>query len=52
MKIIAFSTWQCPQIFTVKSNREAKRLKNQLKNQQFLVEIKTEMEWKKENELD
>ncbi len=49
MKVIAYSNWQRPQIFSVKSNREAKRLKNQLKNQQFLVEIKTEKEWKEEN---
>ena len=38
-KITAFSNWTSPQIFWANSIEEAKEIKVELKDQQYLVEI-------------
>lgn len=38
-KIIAISNWESPQIFEVDDIKEAKELKSELRNHQYLVEI-------------
>ena len=45
MKVIAYSMWEKPRIYTVKNCRDAKRLARRLKDEeQKAVEIKTEKE--------
>lgn len=48
MKVIGYSAWVLPEIVTVKSTREAKRVKREMRERQLLVEIKTEKEFREE----
>ena len=47
MKIVAYSAWRKPEIFTVKSRKAAQRKISELKSQQLLVELHTEKEYKR-----
>ena len=51
MKVIAYSAWTRPEVYTVKNTKQAKRLAKRIKNEeQKLCEILTEVEYNKEQE--
>jgi hypothetical protein len=45
MKVIGYSAWVRPEVITVKSSREAKTVKREMRDRQLKVEILTEKEF-------